>query len=173
MEWPLERGDGCRHRSVEIGQRRGGHPRREGRGIELVLGVEDQRDVQHARHRLRLLVPVPVCQQIEQVLGKAPVRAGLHLALRVRQAMRVGDEDGDLGQEADGLAEVGVPRGIGCIWIGHPQQRHAGSQDIHRMRARRDDADESLHGTGQRPLRPQLRGEVAQLFTRGQLAEQQ
>src|SRR3989442_8717978 len=41
------------------------------------------------------------------------------------------------------------------------------------MRARRDDADEGFHGTGQRPLRVQLRGEVVQLLARGQLAEQQ
>src|SRR5206468_6765567 len=44
---------------------------------------------------------------------------------------------------------------------------------IHRMRARRDDADEGFHGTGKRPLRVQLRGEVLQLLARGQLAEQQ
>ena len=102
--------------------------------------------------------------------------------------MRVGDEDGDLGQETDGFSEVRLtginvstlpPRGrqdapfARGIGIGHPQQRHAGSQDIHRMRARRDDADEGFHGTGQRPLRVQLCGEVIQLLARGQLAEQQ
>ena len=95
------------------------------------------------------------------------------MTLRVRQAMRVGNDDGNLSQKADGLSEGGVQGGIGRLRVGHPQERYAGSQDIHRVRARRDDADEGFHRTGQGPLRLQLRGEVAQFFARGQLAEQQ
>src|SRR6059036_2366428 len=114
-------------------------------GVSL-LGMTDpdaadsSRDA-NLRKSVRLLAQIPI------------LIANAHrLALRVRQAMRVGDEDGDLRQEADGFSEVRVPGGIGCIGIGHPQERHAGSQDIHRVRARRDDADEGLHGTWQRPL---------------------
>ena len=72
-----------------------------------MLGVEDQRDVQHAGHGPGSRVPVPVGQQVEQVFGEAARRARLDLPLGMREAVRGCDHDGDLGQQTDGLAHIG------------------------------------------------------------------
>ena len=44
----LERADGRDDRRVDVGQRRGGHARGEGRGVQLVIGVQGQGDVEGA-----------------------------------------------------------------------------------------------------------------------------
>ena len=49
----LERRHGRRQRGVHVGQRRHRHARGERRGIELVIGVEDQPHVEHVRHLRR------------------------------------------------------------------------------------------------------------------------
>ena len=67
--------------------------------VELVLGVEDQRDVQHTRHRFGGLVSLPVGQQIQQVFCETQVRTRLDLPLGMGEAIRSSDEDGDLSQQ--------------------------------------------------------------------------
>ena len=47
----LQRADGGGDRAVEVGLRRGDDARGEGRGVEAVLGVEDQRDVERLDDR--------------------------------------------------------------------------------------------------------------------------
>ena len=69
---------------MHVGERRGDHPGSEGRRIQLVVGVEDQRDVERlhrlgAGHRAR--------HQIEEVGCEVQAAAGRERFLRVPQAV--------------------------------------------------------------------------------------
>ena len=64
---PFQRADGGRHGRVQIGQRRGHHAGRKRRGVEFMLGIQNQRNFQRP-HRCRAGIAPP--QHSQQILGQ-------------------------------------------------------------------------------------------------------
>src|SRR5206468_7606841 len=69
--WAFERADPGHDRRVQVGQRGGGDARGEGGGVELVVGVKDQRDVEGLGGQLRRLL---AAQHAEEVGGQRELR---------------------------------------------------------------------------------------------------
>ncbi len=138
-----------------------------------MFGVKDERYIQHAGHSLGLVVALMVGQQIEQVLGEAQAGSRPDLPFAVRKPVGGGDQDRDLSQQSNGLADIRLVRTVGGIGVGHAEQRHPGAQHVHRMGVARHHADERFHRAWQPPLSVQLDGKVVQLLAGRQFAEQE
>ena len=98
---------------MHVGERGRGHSRGEGRRVQFVVGVQDERDVERpGRQRGR---PVPR-EHVEKVGGVAECRIRLDgSAARLEPAVG-GDEAGQLTRQPNGFPEVGgqrVVRGLG------------------------------------------------------------
>ena len=142
--------------SVERG---GGDARGERRGVELVIGVQRQRDVHRADlGRARALAE----QHVEEVGGVTH-----HRIRRDRSAARLhpapgGDDAGDLAGEADRLAIRRLQRVVVRIRIVVAERGGQRAQRIHAVR-RRQHLHQPQNRFGQRARRGELRLQVAKL----------
>ena len=75
VERALERADAARHGRVHVGQGRRDHARREGRGVQLVLGVEDEARVEGLGRDLARLLARSACRGSSR-RARDPSRAG-------------------------------------------------------------------------------------------------
>ncbi len=95
-----QRADGAGDAGVEVGQGRGANPRGEGGCVELMLGVEDQRDVHHLHVQLAGLLAV---EQGEEVPADGRLVAVAVDALAfVGEAVPVGHDRREGGEQAVG-----------------------------------------------------------------------
>ena len=102
---------------------------RERRGVELVLGVQDERDIECfdlLRRRFG------VTEHEEEVRGLAEVLAGRDGEQSLREAEVIGDGDGDLREQALGLAKVCVVRIVCCILIEVAERGDRGAESVER-----------------------------------------
>src|SRR5215207_3217176 len=100
----LEGGDGGGGRGVHVGQGGRGDPAGEGGGVQGVVGVQDQDDVEVAGD---LGVGLLAGQGVEGVGRDAEVVAGLDRVRAGPQPLVGGDDLGGLGHQPVGLAQVG------------------------------------------------------------------
>jgi hypothetical protein len=144
---------------VNVGKSRGGHARGERRRVQLVIGVQRQRDVERT-HRGR--VGALARQHVEEVRGMTERRIRLdRRAARVHPAERR-DQARELRRQADRLARVGLRR-IGIrVRIAVRERRGHRAEDVHPVR-RRQALQQPQHRFRQRPRRRQRRVQIAQL----------
>ena len=107
MQRAFERADGAGDGGVHVGQGGGDDAGGEGAGVELVVGVEDERDVEGAGGGVGGLFAV---EHPEEVGGVREGAVGFDDGLAFADAVEDGDDHGDLRGEAEALAEVGVVR---------------------------------------------------------------
>ena len=155
----LERADAGDDRRVDVGQRRRRDARGERRGIELVIGVQRQRDVHRADlGRIRTAAE----QHVEEVGGVPHRRIGRDRSAALLHASPGRDEAGDLAGEADGLAIRRLQRIVVRVLIVVAERRGQRAQRVHAVR-RRQHLHQPEDRLRQRPRRGQLRLQVAEL----------
>ena len=124
----LERADGAGDGGVHVGERGGDDARGEGAGVELVVGVQDERDVEGLGGGLGGLLAV---EHPEEVGGVGERGVGLDDLLAFADAVEDGDDHGDLRGEAEALADVGgVEDGL-LVGVVDGEQRDGGAEDFH------------------------------------------
>src|SRR5258705_76863 len=147
VERALECADAGHDRVVHVGQGGRGDARREGGGVELVVGVEDQRDVEGlGGERRRLLA----AHHVQEVTGKVEPRVRGHRGLAAPDPLPGRHQGGQLGGQAQRLSQRGLAAVVGRVRIEGGERGHAGPDHLHRGR---------LLGEGLEN-RDQLRGEL-------------
>ncbi len=106
----FEGADGSGDGGVDVGKGGGDDARGEGAGVELVVGVEDEGDVEGADRGVGGLLAV---EHPEEVGGVGERGVGVDDGLAFADAIEDGDDHGDLRGEAVGFADVGVVRVVG------------------------------------------------------------
>ena len=162
----LQRADGRDDRRVDVGERGGGHARREGRRVQLVIGVQRERDVE-GFHRERA-GPIPG-QHVEEIGGLAHGRIrGNRSAARLHPAPG-GDDGARLRRETNRLAVLRLGRRVVGLGVVVRERRRHRPQRVHAI-DRRQAAHQPDDRLGQRPRRRQLRLQIAELRARRQPA---
>ena len=110
VQWAFECADGSGDGGVDVGECGGDDAGGEGAGVELVVGVEDECDVEGAGRGVGGLLAV---EHPEEVGGVGERWVGLDDGLAFADAVEDGDDHGDLRGEAEGLADVGFVGAVG------------------------------------------------------------
>ena len=142
----LERPDRARDRRGNVGVRRDDHPGREGRGIEPVLGADNEVRVQ--RPRRRRVGPL-AAQLVQEARSEPQVRIGRNRLLAVTQAGEGRQHGGRRCRDGARLVDRGWPRHAGACTPG----RDRGAQGIHRAGSRWQAAQHVHHLRRQRSAR--------------------
>ena len=158
---------------VDVGEGRRRHARGERRGVQLVIGVQNQRDIEGTRRETAR----PLARQhVEEIRGVTQDRIR-----RDRSGARVlashrRDERADLRRQPHGLAIVGLRRLVAAVRIVVREGRRERSQQVHGVaavaRSRAGSPRQRPHETedrlGQRASGDELRLQIAQLPARRQ-----
>ena len=129
VEGTLEGADGAGDGGVHVRQGGGDDARGKGAGVELVIGVQDEGDVEG--------VLVAVCgglfavEHPEKVAGVGEGGVGLDDGLALADAIEEGDDHADLGGEAEALAEIGGVGGVFFVGVVEGGERDGGAEDLH------------------------------------------
>jgi hypothetical protein len=179
MERALEGGDAAGDGAVHVAEGAGDDAGGEGAGVEVVLGVEDERDVHDP---LVLAGRLLSRHEVEQVRGvREPGIAagvGVHEGPAVDDGLHVADDGGDFGEEALGLAEVGGGVVLLRVRVEVAEKGDGGAEHVHRdggaagehgVRA----SDVVEDGAGERALEGDLAFESRELVGRGLVAFEQ
>src|SRR5258706_806493 len=151
---PLERADSAGDRGVQVGAGAGDDAAGESRGIEFVLGVEDQRGMHRAYPQLALRLAV---QQREEVAGDRVV-VGFHFdaPARMREVVPVQQHRAEARHQPVGdVARLGQL--VILAFRQHRAERRAGgTHHVHRVAICRDALENVLHQRGDAALRLEL-----------------
>ena len=139
VERALQGADGRDDRRVQVGQRGGGHARGERGGVELVVGVQDERDVEGL---LLERVGFRAAQHVEEVGGERELRVRRHERLAPADPLPGGDERRHLRGEPQGLARRRLARVVGGVGVEGGERGHARAQHLHRRRLLRERAED-------------------------------
>ncbi|MNN26571.1 hypothetical protein D3C81_1400780 [compost metagenome] len=168
MQRAAQRADGRGDAGIQVGQGRGTDPRGEGRGVELVLGVEDQRDVHHLDVQLARLLAV---QQVQEVAANGVFIAGaVDAHAIVGEAVPVAHYRREQRQQAVGLVVLQVE---GQLRLQGAEHRATGAHDVHRVSIRRNAFEHFFQGLRQVTQGLELVLVLGQLRLARQLAVQQ
>ena len=168
MQGAFERTDGAGDGGVHVGEGGRDDARSEGAGVELMVGVQDERDVEGAGRSVGWLGAIEHPDEVGSVReGLVRVDDGLALA----DAIEDGDDHGDLRGEPVGLAHVAVVGGVLLVGIVEGEQANGGTQHLHGGgvggHAAEELDDAPVHGA----RGGKSGGKVRELVGRGQLAE--
>ena len=130
VQRPLQRGHPDHDGRVDVGERRRRDTRRERRGIQLVVGMENQRHVERAAgQRARALAP----QHIQEVGGVSEDRVGLHRCATGGQPPQRRDQRANLRRQTHRLAHRGGRSIVTRVRVMVRQGRHEGAYGVHRV----------------------------------------
>ena len=161
-----QRTDGRRHGRVNIGKRRRRDARRKCRRIQLVLGVQDQRNIEGSRHHL---IGFLAGERVEKVRGEPQFRIARHHRLPLAQPIETGDDGRGLRHQLHGFLRGGSGLDVVGIGIRKRQHRNRGAQHMHR-RAFRIALQERFDLRRNRAIRHQRGLQLIELRLLGQLA---
>jgi hypothetical protein len=142
VERSFEGADGSCDGGVDVSKGGGDDTRGKGAGVEFVIGVEDESDVECAGGGLGRLLAV---EHPEEVCGVREGVIGFDDGLALADAIEGGDDHGDLSGEAVGFADVGVVGGVSFVGIVEAEERGGGAEDLHGRGVGRDAAEEVNH----------------------------
>ena len=121
---PIARDD----RRVDVGERGRRDARGERRRVQLVIGVQDQRDVERARRQAAR----PLAgQHVEEIRRVAEHRIRLDRPAAALHPAHRRDERADLRGQPDGLAVVGLRRVVGGVGIVVAERGRQRPQRVH------------------------------------------
>jgi hypothetical protein len=156
VERALERADRADRGRIQVRQGGRGHAGGECRGVQLVVGVEHERDVERARRqRVRALA----FQHVEKVRGVPERRVRLDVAASGLQAAVGSDNAAHLGRQADRLPVLRLGRAVVDLGVVLAQRRRQGPQHVHPVGCRQllhQPEDGLGHGARGRELRLQI-----------------
>ena len=121
--------DGAGYTAVDVGQRGGAHTSRKGRGIEFVLGVEDQRHVHYTLVQFTGLLAV---EQLQEVPADGiDIAVGFNAHALVGEAVPVSNDRREDRQHAVDLVVL-----LAEVLFGFQVAQHgaAGAHHVHRVR---------------------------------------
>ncbi len=168
MQRATQRTDGSGYTGVQVGQGRGTDAGGEGRGVELVLGVEDQRHVHDLDVQLARLLAV---QQVQEVATEGVfVTAAVDTHAVVGEAVPVAHHRREQRQQAIGLVTLGIEGQFGFQGTQHRTTR---AHHVHRVGVTRDALEHFLQGLRQVTQALELALVVGQFGFAWQLAVQQ
>ena len=168
MKGTFKSADGTGDGGVDVGQRGGDDARSEGAGVQLVVGMEDERNVEGACSGFGRLFAV---EHPEEVCGVGERLVGVDDGFALADAVKDGDDHRDLGGEAIGFADVCVVAAVGLVGIVDAEERDRSAEDLHGRGVCRNAAEEvddlwiEFAGGGK------MLGEVSKLGGRGKLSE--
>ncbi len=146
---------------------------RRGRGVLLVILVQDQQALQRARHHRVDLVHLGQHAevQLQEVVHEAERVVGVQERLPDALLVRVRRDDRKLRQHADRveLDVLGIV-GVGLVLVVRRQRRDGRREHRHRVRGMRQRREEPLEVLVQKGVPTDLLVELPQLVGRGQLA---
>ena len=155
----LQRADRADDRRVEIGERRSRDASGKGRRVQLVVGVQDQRDVEGARRQRARPRPG---QHVEKV-RRVPERRIRLDGTAARLQPPVGrDQARQLRRQPHRLAVVGLRRVVGRVRVEVAEDRGQRPQRVHAV-ARGQLLHEAQDRLAERPRRGELRLQIAEL----------
>ena len=161
MQRPAQRADAAGDRRIEIGQGRNDGPRRERRGVELMLGVKNQRYVDGAAVQLVGLFAV---EQMQQVAGGAVVVGfGIDARAVFMKLVPVEKHRAEASGKTIGDGDLIV---AGPFGLERAEHRAAGAHHIHRMGAARNKLENSF----QRPAASRAARAASPCIRRARLA---
>ena len=168
--------DPGRARGEKVGPRGGDHPDRGGRAVLLVVGVQDEHQVQGVLDLRRdLVVRVRQREHHVQEIGRVPqIRVRVHERQAVRPAVNVRRDRADFADQARrDLHEIVVIIQLQKLRVEARQVVHGRGQKRHGRRRRRDVIEVKPHGLGQQLVLGQLAAEILAFIQRRQGAGQQ
>ncbi len=128
MQRSFEGGYAGRGGGVDVGKSRGHHAGGKSGSIELVIGMQRQRDVEDVLHHVvRLLAG----QGVEEIPRGAQRGIGRDHVLAFAQPVKGGDDSAGLSHQADRLALAGLDRGVLLVRVVERQHGDGGTQHIH------------------------------------------
>ena len=131
VQRPFQGADRERDRGVEVGQRRDGDARAEGRGVHAVIGVQHKRDIERVARFLRLRLAV---DQIEEMLRLGQIVAHRRERFALAGAMKIGGDHADLRRDAAGAALVDLARRfLVHLRVVKTEHGDGGPHDVHRV----------------------------------------
>src|SRR5439155_1155823 len=139
VQRPLEGADGRGDRRVHVREGGGGDACRERRGVELVIGVQDQRDVEGLHGEGAGL---PAEHHVEEVGRQVQLGIRRDGDLAAAQTLPGGDQRGHLRGEPDRLTNLGLARLVVVVGIERGERGHAGAKHLHRRRLLRQRAQQ-------------------------------
>jgi len=128
VEGAFEGADGSGDGGVDVGEGGGDDAGGEGAGVQLVIGVEDERDIEGIGGSVRGLLSVEHPEEVSRV-GERGI--GLNDGLAFADAIEEGHDHGDLRSESEGFADVGVVGAVGFVGVVDAEQRGRGAEDFH------------------------------------------
>ena len=162
----LEGADPGHHGRVHVAERGRGDPRGEGRCVQLVVRVQDERDVERPRRERRRTVPGEQQQEVRRVterrIGIERAAAGVQPAPRRHQAA-------DLRGQPHRLPAGGGRRRVVRLGIRVREGRHQRAQRVHGAGGRQA-AQQPQRRFRQPAGRGEVRPQVAQLRARRESA---
>ena len=132
----FEGSDGGRHRAVHVAERGDGDATCESRGVEAVIGVQDQADVQTTSHRVGGLLAV---EHPEEIGGDIKRLVGTDERLARTVTVEVGDERRRLGNQSQRLTLGRLDARRRRLarsrrWVVQRERRNQSAQRVHRHR---------------------------------------
>src|ERR1035437_3756513 len=113
---------------VDVGKRCGDYAGGEGGGVQFVIGVEGESDVEGSLHYFIGLV---AGEGVEKVGGEAEAGIARDDRFPVAETIECRDDGRSLRHQLDGFGGVGLGRHVLGERIVQTQHRHGGAEDVH------------------------------------------
>ncbi len=167
MQRAFERADGAGDGGVHVGHGAGDDAGGKGGGVELMVGMEDERDVQGAGGGGDGLFAV---EHPEEIGGVGERGIGLDDVLALADAIEGSDQHGHLRGQREGLADVGVVIDGGFGGIVEAERGDGGAQRLHGRAFFGKERRRSRICGGMLAGRGELFGELGELVAAGKMA---
>ena len=166
----LQGADGRGNGGMDVRQGGHGHPGRKGRGVELMVGMQDESHVQGPLGGCVGLFPGQHIDEVGRV-GKPGIGADRFLA--IADSVGGGHDGRDLSGQAIGLSQVGRFVVGSCVGIVVGKRRDSRAQDIHGRGVRGQALQQLKHRLRQGPAPTHDRCYFVQVRLLGEAAEPQ
>ena len=166
MKRALEGADGCGDRRVHVAERGDSNPSAEGGGVHAMVGMQH---VAHINGALLFNGGLLAIDHPEEVGSFAQSGIGCDQRQSLAGTVEVGRNDRDLGDEAQGLAALGIHVVVVGGGVVAAQSTHAGADGVHRGAVLRQASEHVDHALGQFAIARQNGLEAGQLLRVGQV----
>src|SRR5581483_3373249 len=132
MQGALQSANRAGNCGVNVGEGGGDDAGREGGGVQFVVGVKNEGEIESSSGRFRGFNAI---QHPEKIAGVGKGAVGRNNFLTLSNAIVDGYDHGNLGGKVIGLADVRVVGVVLFVGVVEAERRHRGSQNLHGSRA--------------------------------------
>ena len=166
MKRSLEGADGCGDRRIHVTERGDRDAGAEGGGVHAMVGMQH---VAHIDGAFLFNGGLLAIDHPEKIGSLAQSGIGRDERQPLAGAVEIGRNDRDLGDEAQGLAALGIHVVIVGGGVVAAQSTHAGADGVHRGAVLRQASEQVDHALGQSAIARQNGLEIGQLLRVGQV----